>query len=320
MTIHKSKGLQFPVVIYPFVDKDFSKPGKEGEWVELGDMEETSPLTIAWLSISSAMEGTPYEEIWTKEKGKTLLDVLNVMYVAFTRAVDKLFIISRYPDSGKFSEKNLAGFLQKFLEMEGLWNENSSHYSFGVSTQTVAKVDSKPEKEIQKSIFDEYISTSWAERISVRSRQMEIHEDRTTASERGSRIHDIMEKIHHHDDIPKALNQLFITGLIDQEEMDYLKDKITSIISHPTISQWYTKNLSAKNECGMYDKNGRFYRADRVVFDENKVVVIDYKTGLPAPEHSQQINKYADIIGEMGNSTVMKFLVFIDLGTVEEIA
>jgi ATP-dependent exoDNAse (exonuclease V) beta subunit len=320
MTIHKSKGLQFPVVIYPFVDKDFSKPGKEGEWVELGDMEETSPLTIAWLSISSAMEGTPYEEIWTKEKGKTLLDVLNVMYVAFTRAVDKLFIISRYPDSGKFSEKNLAGFLQKFLEMEGLWNENSSQYSFGVSTQSVAKVDSKPEKEIQKSIFDEYISTSWAERISVRSRQMEIHEDRTTASERGSRIHDIMEKIHHHDDIPKALNQLFITGLIDQEEMDYLKDKITSIISHPTISQWYTKNLSAKNECGMYDKNGRFYRADRVVFDENKVVVIDYKTGLPAPEHSQQINKYADIIGEMGNSTVMKFLVFIDLGTVEEIA
>jgi len=320
MTIHKSKGLQFPVVIFPFVDKDFTKKlGKQGEWVSLEDMQETQPLSIAWLTLSSAMEGTPYEELWVKEKGKTLLDMLNVVYVAFTRAVNKLFILSRYPESGKFSDKNLSGLLQKFLEAEGLWNDNSDTYSFGENE--IYRKDNKnsqPEPE-PETIFKEYISTPWAGKISIRSRQMEIHQDNTTASERGSRIHEIMEKIYNPEDISPTLQQLLLSGQIDRDELNLLEEKIMGVVNHPKIRDYYHKDLYSKNECGMYDKNGRFYRTDRVILDGKSAVIIDYKTGNPTPEHIMQINKYAGIISEMKYASIRKFLVYIDLGEVEEV-
>ncbi len=321
MTIHKSKGLEFPVVIFPFVDKDFSrKLGKQGEWVSLENMEETNPLTIAWLTLSSAMEGTPYEELWLKEKGKTFLDIINVVYVAFTRAANKLFILSKYPASGKFSDKNLAGLLQKFLETEGVWNENSATYCFGENENCIIARDDSSQNGNMETIFGEYISTNWVGKIAIRSRQLETHDIHTTASERGSRIHDIMEKIHKKEDISGVLQQYLLSGQLDQDEMNVLETKILNIVSHPALSKYFQQDIRAKNECGMYDKNGRFYRTDRVILDGDNAVIIDYKTGNPAPEHIVQINKYAGIIAEMGYTTVKKFLVFIDLGEVKEIS
>ncbi|TVQ12866.1 MAG: hypothetical protein EA361_10520 [Bacteroidetes bacterium] len=316
MTIHKSKGLQFPVVIYPFVDKDFSRPGKEGEWVELEDMDETRPLDIAWLSISSAMEGTPWEEIWQKEKGKTLLDLLNVTYVAFTRAVSKLFILSKYPDSGKFSDKNLAGFLHNFLVQENLWQESTLLYSLGENTPAVMELQ-EHNIENTASIFEEYISTPWAGKISVRSRQLELHEDRTTASERGSRIHEIMEHIHTAEDVDIVLDKLFQSGQMDSVETGQLKAIILDIVSHPLINTWFAKGIRAKNECGMYDAKGRFFRADRVILSNETAVVMDYKTGTPHPSHALQIQNYASIIEKMGYTDVKKYLVYLDHNNVE---
>jgi ATP-dependent exoDNAse (exonuclease V) beta subunit len=320
MTIHKSKGLQFPVVIYPFVDKDFSRPGKEGEWVELGEMDETHPLTIAWLSISSAMEGTQYEDIWTREMGKTLLDMLNVVYVAFTRAIEKLFILTKIPESGKFSEKNLAGILQKYLEIQGLWSHDLLTYSYGENSMNVKETVSDSPNIGAKDCFQEYISTPWAQKISIRSRQLEINEDRSSASERGSRIHEIMEQIHSSEDIAAVMQQLIFTGQADKEEANLLEERIMSILMHPSISKYYSKGLYAKNECGMYDWDGKFYRADRVILDDNHAIIIDYKTGQPMPDHSRQINNYAEIISAMGYSNVKKFIVYLDQAEVVEIA
>lgn len=324
MTIHKSKGLQFPVVIYPFADKDFSRPGKEGEWVELGDMEETRPLDTAWISISSAMEGTPWESIWLKEKGKTLLDMLNVTYVALTRAVDKLFILSRYPDSGKFSEKNLAGILHKFLVQENLWKESIMEYSWGEnrpwkeSEEEIKEKEETEKKGENDSVFVAYISSPWAGKISVRSQQLELQEDRTTASERGSRIHDIMEHIHTEEDVEVVLEKLYLAGHADREESSRLKEKIQAIVCHPLIKPWFAKGIHAKNECGMYDAKGRFFRADRVILNKNNTaVVIDYKTGSPHPSHKVQIKNYASIIEKMGYTDVKKYLVYLDHNNVE---
>lgn len=128
-----------------------------------------------------------------------------------------------------------------------------------------------------------------------------------------------MEKIHHSDDVPKVLNQMLMTGFIDREETESLSEKILSIISHPEISQWYTKGLQAKNECGMYDSKGRYFRADRVILDQQNAIVIDYKTGQPKPQHIRQINNYASIIEEMGYSNLSKYLVYLDLNAVEKV-
>lgn len=317
MTIHKSKGLQFQVVIYPFADNDFSRPAKEGQWVELPDMAETRPLEIAWLSISSAMEGTPYEPVWQQEKGKTLLDLLNMVYVAFTRPVQKLFVLSRFPDSGKFSEKNLMGFLQKFLESQGLWQEQQLVYSFGQNLPAPSDPDAAVTKDHVPDLFQQYISAPWANKISVRSRQMEKHSRQTDATQRGSWIHQIMEKISTEEDIDPVLEKLYAAGQMGKNEKEKLQKKLYTIIQNPDIRPWYQKGLNAKNECGMYDSQGHFYRADRVVLQNDLAVIIDYKTGSPQPDHAGQIHTYASIIQQMGYARTQKLLVYLDHEKVE---
>lgn len=319
MTIHKSKGLQFPVVIYPFADKDFSRPGKEGEWVSLDNVPEAHPLKVAWMSISSAMDGTPYQTIWENEKGKTLLDLLNITYVAFTRAIDKLFILTKLPASGKFSDKNMAGFLHQFLINNGMWHENQYRYTLGENT--VWEKPSKTGKNdlTSENLFPKYPGNPWSDKIAVRSRQWEAESDTHQATERGLRMHSILEKVNTEQDVDNVIQQLILTGQESLETAALVGEKIRNLINHTALKEYFKKGVNAKNECGMFDSQGRFMRADRVVFYNRRAVVLDYKTGKPDPEHQKQINRYASVIKKMGFSNIKKYLVYLDTGMVEEI-
>jgi ATP-dependent exoDNAse (exonuclease V) beta subunit len=322
MTIHKSKGLQFPVVIYPFVDRDFGRLSKEGEWVELDDIPGTAPLNVGWIGISSALEGTPYEEIWLQEKGKTLLDMLNMVYVAFTRAVDKLFILSRYPDSGNFSDKNLAGLLHMYLVQSGLWAEEQLVYHFGELEKNITSGTTENfsvSDTADQNVFSNYISNPWNHKIFIHSRQLgrDPESPRDERSDRGSLIHEVMEMIQTHSDVAPVLAQMAMSGQLDEFEKRLISEKIRTILEDPLIRDWYQPGLNARNECGMFDSNGKLYRADRVVLQNNTAVVIDYKTGQPYTSHIEQINKYASIIQNLGFRDVKKYIVYIDQGKIE---
>ncbi|TVQ82399.1 MAG: hypothetical protein EA393_16905, partial [Bacteroidetes bacterium] len=319
MTIHKSKGLQFPVVIYPFADTGFSKLSKNGEWVELENIPGTEPLDVAWVRISKALYETRFEEVYTEEQGKTLLDTLNIMYVAFTRAVDKLFVFSKYPGKSSGGD-NVPTLLVNFLQQRQVFQDGQDIYSFGENH--ITERESFPDGSLNDAsaeVFGEYISSPWTEKVSIRSLQAEKEPDIRSAesSERGSMIHDIMERIHTLDDVEKILQQMLQSGRIDESEKDILHSKILGVLKDPLIQPWYAAGSDARNECGMYDEQGRFFRADRVVLQDTTAVIIDYKTGEPYPQHAQQLNKYASVIKKMGYSDIKKYIVYLDHGKIE---
>jgi ATP-dependent exoDNAse (exonuclease V) beta subunit len=109
-TIHKSKGLEYPVVILPF-SKYLTKPTKPD--IFLQDDEHITGLEYDWVTLTD--KGTPerFHYKYEEESGKTLTDNLNMLYVAHTRAGRELHIITA-------NEGVRGGNYSKFL---GEWDE-----------------------------------------------------------------------------------------------------------------------------------------------------------------------------------------------------
>jgi len=107
MTIHKSKGLEFPVVFLCGLSSRFNLDDTRGDLVihpELGiglkyfDKERGVIYpTAAWSAVS------------TKLRDESVAEELRVLYVAMTRAREKLIMTCTMPDSRKKLEKMLSG-------------------------------------------------------------------------------------------------------------------------------------------------------------------------------------------------------------------
>lgn len=115
MTIHKSKGLEFPVVIYAFADDDISRLTRKSTWVELND-PDLDELEVALLKIDKKLEKTRFADIYTTEYSKTKLDLLNLVYVAFTRASERLYVLGGKPPKETGELKSVTGLLYAFLD------------------------------------------------------------------------------------------------------------------------------------------------------------------------------------------------------------
>lgn len=311
MTVHKSKGLQFPVVIHPFAHQKANKPTKAGFW--LNSEEAGVPeLPAAWLSMNKAgLEGTPFENILEEEMGKTFLDMLNATYVAFTRPVEKLFIFTKKEESYKPATVN--GLLNDYLTNAGLWQEDTNEYTFGVFEP--APQDAKA-SEPGETPFREMLSNPWSRALRMKSHHLDrsIIFDTESALERGNLMHRLMEQIVSINDLDAVLQQMLDIGEIDKNIRSEWDAKIRELLEKPEVAPCFAPGVKIKTEAGMYDSQGNFYRPDRVVFLENHCVIIDYKSGSAYEKHNEQMDTYAYILKSMGYPSVKKLLLYLDQG------
>ncbi|MBK6641692.1 MAG: hypothetical protein IPG39_10855 [Bacteroidetes bacterium] len=141
MSIHKSKGLQFPVVIMPFADWDL-KPSKELTlWVR-SEVPPFNDATAHPIKFSGLLENSLFDEEYQNELNANYIDNLNILYVAFTRAEKQLYVFSKKPGD-KYSSTNKTGvFLMEVLGTFGTlnnWNHEESKsvfYCGSVSAKT----------------------------------------------------------------------------------------------------------------------------------------------------------------------------------------
>jgi len=141
MSIHKSKGLGFPVVIYPFADKS-RETSADNIWVDLD--EDTYHFPAALLPLNSNLSHTDFSHCYDEESAKNMLDLLNIFYVACTRPKNELHIISRLRENWNNEKNSIPNMLHEFLVSENLWEEEKKIYPFGSPTQMPKKADSNP--------------------------------------------------------------------------------------------------------------------------------------------------------------------------------
>ncbi|MBC8398410.1 MAG: UvrD-helicase domain-containing protein, partial [Flavobacteriales bacterium] len=134
MTIHKSKGLEFPVVIYAYADIDIYKEKDAKEWYPVS-RDEYNGFNNLLLNFNKDFEF--FEDIGNSIYKTHLmnleLDNINLLYVALTRAQNELHIICSNSCNNKGEEnlKKYSGMFINYLKSNNLWEENKETFEFG---------------------------------------------------------------------------------------------------------------------------------------------------------------------------------------------
>jgi ATP-dependent exoDNAse (exonuclease V) beta subunit len=309
MTIHKAKGLEFPLVILPFV-QEVLKNTKTYLWVDLNP-NLASGLENAILRSDKDLESTVYGDLYTEERQKSMLDLVNLLYVAMTRPVERLYILTKFPSEKSVEVNSLPGFFRLFLEHENAWAEGKSKYTFGLRTNHIITTQKQEAATIH---FQDNISSDWHQKIQIRRNAPQMWDSEAPGqnSQWGTRIHSLLSLIIAKDDAANVLKQATGNGLIGNEEVGHIGSLLMSVISDPQLSRLFSDQVSVKTEPEILLPEGSFYRPDRIVFDDDQVTILDYKTGKPNLKHREQLIKYAGYIEEMGYQNVHRKLVYLE--------
>src|SRR5690606_1823253 len=144
MTVHKSKGLEFPVVIFPFADDDYSRAPKDKLWVE-NELEE---IELPKVLVDNSKTVENYSEnasiTYFQKTQEELLDNVNILYVALTRAEEQLYILSKMDLDKNNNPRNntMSSFFIGYLMNKNLFSPEKHTYEFGESKRI-----STPKKE-----------------------------------------------------------------------------------------------------------------------------------------------------------------------------
>ena len=294
MTIHKSKGLEFPVVIYPFANSDLQDTRNDNLWLDIHDEN----IPIAYVSASQKMlnwnenAADKFRDLLYKNE----LDTLNVLYVACTRAAQQLYILSTYNEKPKKST-NVSDLLADYIKAAGKWND-TLRFEFGDSSKAIeSKSSDKSNVEPKKY----YSSATQNQAVNIVTRSGSLWDSQQQeAIEKGEIVHEILARINHLEEKNKAIEWAVNNGLITESSKEEISALINSIISHPELNQFYLPGVKNLNEKELITRSGKRLRPDRLNFDDNKVSIIDYKTGGFVDTHKMQVSEYANALQDMG--------------------
>ena len=297
-SIHKSKGLQYPVVIYPM--KSYRQGnGMETVWCE-NELDDC-PLPYYIMDTSqSALSGSSFEALAEEERIMTDIDNVNVMYVAHTRAGDALYIITGNPTG----RGNYAKFLGNYIgsqqeEKQPLQKE----YLFGDS-QCRKDVRAK-EKESQYTISQLYSSD-----FTLESKQLLAASDRSYKQELGVFIHDFLSKIETFPQTEEELAEI-LENVDNAADRQILQSVLHKIMNDASLQPYFAPGVEVMNETTIMNCDGQLRRPDRIVFLDDEVMVIDYKTGKEDEAYQQQLDEYCELLRQMGYKNVKSMLLYV---------
>ncbi len=312
MTIHASKGLEFPIVISPYVN--FKTDKTNPIWVNLGEEKEELNLPIALLNIGKKIATTSYKPLADKELMQVKLDCLNMLYVNFTRAVDRLHIISPKPTT------NIANscytWLIEYALNQPQFDKLENQIEFGklLPKKENAHVQIKLEQlQIPKLRFNEENPIQIKNAAGFNS-----SEEVTKAREYGILVHYILSQINSKEEIDYVVEKSILSGDITQSEAELIKKDLKNILINTKISKYFEPNLIVKNEFEILTEMGDILRPDRVVIIDNEAIVIDYKTGMKnASKYHSQMQDYKNALLKLGYTSVIKIILYINEKEVE---
>lgn len=309
MTIHKSKGLEFPIVIYPFAEdtvKHSTSQSPNFLWVTPPEKPRIE-IPYALVEFSETLLNSSLKEAYEKERVKQEVDLINLTYVAFSRAEERLYILSKKVKD----PKNLG--LPKLIEQFA--NQYDEHFSETYNLKIGNEKPQRKEKVSPKSenaVELEFISHSWESRLQIAIDLSDTNLKNSESRTYGLILHELLSKISSIEDIGSVLGQEELNGSINQDERKQFEQKLNSLLTNKAIAPFFQVNQKSKREVSIVSQGGKVLRPDRLVFLDHELAVIDFKTGTPLPEHEEQLLNYKSVLNTLSRQEVNAYIIYTE--------
>ncbi|GAA4435056.1 UvrD-helicase domain-containing protein [Ravibacter arvi] len=278
-TVHKSKGLEYPVVIFPYADwKATPKPGTR-LWVNLDHVEASeltasndspairgSKLATVAIPLSKNLEETPVAAQYLDEVDRVLLENINLTYVAFTRPVQRLYLLAALPTLPKSPTASppasLHFWLQSYLEEKGVWSPGQLRYILadGTRPQSVDKHIEPGAAVVLTAPFGK------GETANVQIKRNPLFEpgETDTTLELNRKLRHMMSLLPSADLLRPFLKKQVLAGLLRPEEVDVLEEKISEVLRLPGLDTVFAaSNTRLSGE--IIQQGGDLLEADKIV-------------------------------------------------------
>lgn len=326
-SIHKSKGLAYPIVIIPFADWSTEPMTRALMWCHLPDeISVTGKLRSVAVNVSSKLDQTILAEKYKTEIEKTFIENLNMLYVALTRPIDRLYLIGNSKDlqddrkaarALEGSAKNISHLLYRFLVHNQVWNAGQFCYQLNKGGLQQQQVSINSENTFNLT----YLTTSdWAKRLQLKQHANNVFDFETQTKQRAlnKKLHYALARIIKAENMDTVLRQMVYEGIISDREKPALQERVQQVVQHTKLQHYFSDKVVVEHEKELLDARAYLYKPDRVVFDGNQVVLIEFKLPPPEPEHRNKLDHYAVRFKQLGFDQVKCILYYFDTEQVLE--
>ena len=304
MTIHKAKGLEFPVVFIPMINKN--RDGEFTNWFETNNNDVLKSVNINQFNKSLEIYDEEIEQFNRKNSYKNFVDRLCLQYVATTRPVEQLFF---YIQKANKTSNNLE--ILEFLQSKNM--ENTDEFDlYEVNSETLKKQSkdksySFKTKDIRnlKNINEKTTSI----KIATPSKNYQVRNEKVRM---GLFVHELLSKINTEKDISKVLESYVLEGLITTEEKNKIQESLLQIVTD--YAEYFNEKWEVINEKDiMISENGksRTYRPDRILKSSEGYIIVDFKTGEVSEKNDRQIETYKNVLESLGKKVIKTQLIYL---------
>jgi ATP-dependent exoDNAse (exonuclease V) beta subunit len=320
LTIHKSKGLGFKVVVLPFGEWGIDHKPTQG--LTLWCHPETKPFDRFYLlpiRYGQGLTRTIFAKDYFEERLHACIDNLNTLYVAFTRAKEELIVFAPRP---KKVDKG-TGAIERISSVgDLLWAGLNASFpfdteagSFELGNACFTPPDKIKTTDTEEIPMGRLYSVSPDKRLRLSLTGKELSFDNASRKQ-GILMHEILCGIRTRNDIPAAVEKFRLEGVISREEAGDLTACLEKLLMHPGVEPWFDGSARVLNEVEILAGKGLIKRPDRVMIYPGRVVVVDYKSGRPSPHHHTQVRSYIHLVRQMGYPCVEGYLWYIHSGCI----
>ncbi len=331
MTIHKSKGLAFEVLLLPFCNWALEPDAKKNNWLWV-KTENTafSEIPVVPVKYKKELGQSDFAYEYFEEQLLSQMDSLNMLYVATTRAKQQITAFAPKPKedkTGDYKIKTIGDLLYNVLHQPQVTGNASIPKVFEAFNENLLLFGAAPSPITQVSTASQGIALNkmvyadWRQQLSIRPATMLPNEASVSLPRtKGTLMHHALSLLQQPGELPIILNQMQIKGMINEALKNEMQGILEKVLENELLLNWQKNTMHRISERDIVTTTRELRRPDLVLLNDEATIVIDFKFTEGKDEKlNRQVQEYVALMQQMQFKNVKGYLLYGLIGEVEEV-